>query len=90
MSSNLTQIPQKTALDQLLTIICENAGAVYQGLQKAHGKHPALVLFRADGVAKAIQTTLALPILSLSSDNIKRHVHELMAEYAAQQSVGGF
>ena len=59
-----------TALETLLTIICESGGARFLRLERVKGL-PALVLFCAAKVRNESQTPVALPITELSTHSVK-------------------
>lgn len=59
-----------TALETLLTIICESGGARFLRVEKVKGR-PALVLFCAANVLDESPTPIALSITELSTFSIR-------------------
>jgi hypothetical protein len=63
-------VPNLTALETLLTIICESGGARFLRVERVKGR-PALVLFCAAKVRNESPTPIALPITELSTFSIR-------------------
>jgi len=59
-----------SALETLLTIICESGGGRFLKIERVKGQ-PALVLFCAAKVPHESQTPLALPITELSTHSVR-------------------
>jgi len=67
---NLPSTENVTALEALLTIICESGGARFLKVERVKG-HPALVLFCAVNVQNESPTPVALPIAELSTHRVR-------------------
>jgi hypothetical protein len=68
---NLPSAESLTALETLLTIICESGGARFLRVERVKGD-PALVLFCAANVPNESQTPVALPITELSTHAVRK------------------
>jgi hypothetical protein len=67
---NLPSTENLTALEALLTIICESGGARFLRVERVKGR-PALVLFCAVNVQNESPTPVALPIAELSTHRVR-------------------
>ncbi len=67
---NMPSTDNLSALETLLTIICESGGARFLRLERVKGL-PALVLFCAAKVPHESQTPVALPITELSTHSVR-------------------
>jgi hypothetical protein len=65
-----------TALETLLTIICESGGARFLRVEKVKGS-PALVVFCATNAKEEPPTPVALPIAELSTHSVRNCLHAL-------------
>lgn len=67
---NLFSADSLTALEILLTIICESGGGHFLRVERVKGQ-PALVLFCSANVPNELQTPVALPITDLSTHSVR-------------------
>ncbi len=68
--------------EKVLTVLCEQSGAVFQGVQAGHPRHPALILFGDSQAPQNQQSTLALPIFECSTDSIRQKLAEIRQKFA--------
>jgi hypothetical protein len=71
-----------TDFEKVLTVLCEQAGGIFQGLQTGHQRHAALILFTDASAPKDQQSTLALPIFECSTDSIRQRLAEIRQKFA--------
>jgi hypothetical protein len=76
-----------TALENLVTIICESGGGRFLRIERVKGR-PALVLFCAAKVPHEAQTPVALPITELSTHRVRECLLAL-EEPRPDKNVGG-